>query len=136
VAGGSVTELNAADGSWVATLTGGCYDFDRPRGIAVDGSHLWVANSGVNQAGGSVTELNASDGGWIRTLSDGTWIQSLLRGCVPGVLASGGYHFRNPGLIAAVGTHIWVFGSDGVRMLTDPATRHGRGQRQGRQAGQ
>jgi len=117
--GGSVTELNAADGSWVATLTGGCYNFDGPRGIAVDGSHIWVANSGINQAGGSVTELNASNGGWIRTLPDGTWIQSLLRGCIPGVLASGSYHFSSPGLIAAVGTHIWVFGSDGVRVLTD-----------------
>jgi hypothetical protein len=26
VAGGPVTELNAADGGWVATLTGGCYN--------------------------------------------------------------------------------------------------------------
>jgi hypothetical protein len=129
MAGGSVTELNVGDGSWVATLIGGCYNFDGPRGIAVDGSHIWVANSGLNQAGGSVTELNASNGGWIQTLSDGTWIQSLLRGCIPGVLASGGYHFTSPGLVAAVGTHIWVFGRDGVRVLTDPAARPGRGER-------
>jgi hypothetical protein len=128
--GGSVTELNAGDGSWVATLTGGCYNFDGPRGIAVDGSHIWVANSGINQAGGSVTELDASNGGWIQTLSDGTWIQSLLRGCIPGVLASGRYHFTSPGLVATVGRHIWVFGRDGVRVLTDPAARPGRGQRQ------
>jgi hypothetical protein len=124
-----VTELNVGDGSWVATLTGGCYSFDRPHGIAVDGSHIWVANSGASQAGGSVTELNASNGGWIQTLSDGTWIQSLLRGCIPGVLASGGYHFSNPGLVAAVGPRIWVFGRDGVRVLTDPAARPGRGGR-------
>jgi hypothetical protein len=51
-----VTELNVGDGSWVATLTGGCYSFDRPHGIAVDGSHIWVANSGASQAGGSVTD--------------------------------------------------------------------------------
>ena len=118
--GGSVTELNAGDGSWMATLTGGCYNFDGPRGIAVDGSHIWVASSGITPAGGSVTELNASNGSWIQTLSDGTWIQSLLSGCIPGVLASGGYHFSNPGLIAAVGTHIWVFGSNGVTVLTAP----------------
>jgi hypothetical protein len=93
----------------------------------VDGSHIWIANSGASRAGGSVTELNASNGGWIQTLSDGTWIQSLLRGCIPGVLASGGYHFSNPGLVAAVGTHIWVFGRDRVRVLTDPAARPGRG---------
>ena len=94
-----------------------------------NGSHIWVANSGINQAGGSVTELDASNGGWIQTLSDGTWIQSLLRGCIPGVLAIGGYHFTSPGLVAAVGTHIWVFGRDGVRVLTDPAARPGRGER-------
>jgi hypothetical protein len=117
--GGSVTELNAADGSWVATLTGGCYNFDSPRGIAVEGSHVWVANRSTSQTGGSVTELNASNGSWIRTLPDGTWIQSLLRGCIPGALASGRYHFSDPGLIAAVGTDIWVFGSDGVRVLAD-----------------
>jgi hypothetical protein len=93
--------------------------------IAADGAHLWVAN-----AGGSVTELNASNGRWIQTLSDGTWIQSLLRGCIPGVLAGGRYHFGNPGLVAAVGPRIWVFGSDGVRVLTDPAARPGRGERQ------
>jgi hypothetical protein len=110
-------------------------DMNGATAIAVDGPDVWVASE-TDRWGGSVTELNASNGSWIRTLSDGTWIQSLLRGCVPGVLASGSYHFSNPGLIAAVGTHIWVFGSDGVRMLTDPATRHGRGQRQGRRAGQ
>ncbi len=82
-----------------------------------------------------MTELNASNGSWIQTLSDGTWIQSLLGGCIPGVLASGGYHFSNPGLIAAVGPHIWVFGSNGVTVLTAPVTRPGRGQRPGRQAG-
>ncbi len=130
-----MTELNAGDGSWMATLTGGCYNFDGPRGIAVDGSHIWVASSGITPAGGSVTELNASNGSWIQTLSDGTWIQSLLGGCIPGVLASGGYHFSNPGLIAAVGTHIWVFGSNGVTVLTTPVTRPGRGQRQGSRAG-
>jgi hypothetical protein len=133
--GGSVTELNAGDGSWMATLTGGCYNFGSPRGIAVGGSHIWVASSGITPAGGSVTELNASNGSWIQTLSDGTWIQSLLGGCIPGVLASGGYHFSSPGLIAALGTHIWVFGSNGVTVLTAPVTRPGRGQRPGRQAG-
>src|SRR5262249_47877724 len=130
IGGGSVTELNASDGSWVATLTGGCYNFDGPRGIAVGRAPTGVANSGMHQAGGSVTDLDASNGSWIQTLSDGTWLQSLLRGCIPGVLASGGYHFSKPGLIAAVGPRIWVFGSDGVRVLTDPAARPGRGEGQ------
>jgi hypothetical protein len=68
---------------------------------------------------GGVTELDARDGSWIRTLPGGSWIQSLLRGCIPGVLPGGSYHLGKPGLIAAVGTHIWVFGSDGIRVLTN-----------------
>ena len=100
------------------TLTGARYGIHSPTAIAADGAHLWVANGS-----GSVTELNAGNGSWIQTLSEGTWIQSLLRGCIPGVLASGSYHFSSPGLVAAVGTHIWVFGRDGVRVLTDPASR-------------
>jgi hypothetical protein len=116
--GGSVTELDASNGKWVRTLSGPSYGIHSPTAIAADGAHLWVANGS-----GSVTELDASDGSWIQTLSDGTWIQSLLRGCIPGVLASGSYHFSNPGLIAAVGSRIWVFGSDGVRVLTDAAAR-------------
>jgi len=97
-------------------------DMSSATAIAVDGSHVWVASE-TDRWGGSVTELNASNGSWIQTLSEGTWIQSLLRGCIPGVLASGSYHFSNPGLVAAVGTHIWVCGRDGVRVLTDPASR-------------
>ena len=115
---GSVTELNASDGRQVRTLSTPGDGIHSPTAIAADGAHIWVANGS-----GSVTELDASDGSWIQTLSDGTWIQSLLRGCIPGVLAGGSYHFSNPGLIAAVGTRIWVFGSDGVRVLTDPAAR-------------
>ena len=97
-------------------------DMSSATAIAADGPDVWVANE-TDRGGGSVTELNASNGSWIQTLSDGTWIHSLLGGCIPGVLASGGYHFSNPGLIAAVGTHIWVFGSNGVTVLTAPVTR-------------
>ncbi len=62
----SVTEINASDGSWVQTLSGGSYGFEGPIGIAFDGTHLWVTNLNGN----SVTELNASDGSWVRTLSN------------------------------------------------------------------
>jgi DNA-binding beta-propeller fold protein YncE len=51
--GSSVTELNASDGSWVRTVSGGSYGFSAPDAIAFDGAHLWVTNHG----GGSVTEL-------------------------------------------------------------------------------
>ena len=42
----SVTELNAANGSWVRTLSGGSYGFSSPEGIAADGTHVWVTNLG------------------------------------------------------------------------------------------
>ena len=53
--GSSVTVLNAGDGSWVQTLSGGSYGFDYPFGVAFDGSHIWVTNG----VGNSVTELPA-----------------------------------------------------------------------------
>ena len=51
--GDSVTELNASDGSWVQTLSGGSYGFNAPYAIAVDSTHVWVADAN----GDSVTEL-------------------------------------------------------------------------------
>ena len=50
-----MTELNAGDGSWVRTLSGDSYRFNNPLAIAVDGTHVWVANANGN----SVTELPA-----------------------------------------------------------------------------
>jgi hypothetical protein len=47
--GDTVTELNASDGSGVATIQVG----NSPTGISSDGSHVWVANYGSN----TVTEL-------------------------------------------------------------------------------
>jgi serine/threonine-protein kinase len=89
--GGSVTELNAANGSRVRTLSGGSYGFSSPEGIAADGTHVWVTNLGGGANGnGSVTELNASNGGWVRTLSGGS------------------YGFNGPWGIATDGTHVWV----------------------------
>ena len=85
--GGSVTELNASNGSWERTL----YGFNEPGRIAVDGTHIWVPNS----SGDSVTELNASDGSWVRTLSGGS------------------YRFNSPWAIAVDGTDIWVANQGG-----------------------
>ena len=42
--GNSVTEINASDGSWVQTLSGGSYGFNGPYGVAFDGTHIWVTN--------------------------------------------------------------------------------------------
>ena len=63
-AAASVTELNASNGRWVATLSGGSYGFNDPQAIAVVGTQVWVAN----YVGASVTELNASDGRRVATL--------------------------------------------------------------------
>ena len=79
------------------TLSGGRYGFKDPDAIAVDGTHIWVANGGVpaNGGGGSVTELNASDGSWVQTLSGGS------------------YGFYSPDAIAVDGTHVWVANDNG-----------------------
>jgi hypothetical protein len=88
--GNSVTELNASDGSWVATLTGAGYGLNGPVGIADDGTHVWVTCG----AGNSVTELNAGDG-------------SVAR-----VLTGTSYSFDAPVGIVSDGTHVWVANSD------------------------
>jgi outer membrane lipoprotein-sorting protein len=68
--GNSVTEVNASDGSWVRTLSGGSYGFSAPMGIAFDGTNLWVANQGgVNSNNGSVTEFSAATGAFIRNVA-------------------------------------------------------------------
>jgi hypothetical protein len=91
--GSSVTELDASDGSWIATLPGGSYGFSIPSAIVADGSHVWVVNSaplGNAGIGGSVTELDASNGDRVRTISGGR------------------YGFVDPHAIAFDDTHIWV----------------------------
>jgi hypothetical protein len=45
--------LDARNGSWIRTFSGSRYDFSEPTGIAADGTHIWVTNSGSN----SITEL-------------------------------------------------------------------------------
>lgn len=83
---GTVTELNASDGSWVRTLSGPGYGFDFPSAIVVSGGDVWVANG----LGTSVTEVKASDGSVIRTLSGSR------------------YGFDSPSAITVSGSHIWV----------------------------
>jgi hypothetical protein len=124
---GSVLELNASNGRWIRTFSGGRYGFRYPDAIAAGGGHIWVANDPQTGNGqtpkpgdGSVTELNASDGSWIRTLSNGRWPRTLLHGCVFGILSAGSYRFINPSVIAAVGSHVWIpDGRTSITVLTD-----------------
>jgi hypothetical protein len=116
--GGSVTELNASNGSWVRTVSGGRYGFDVPCAIAADGAHLWVTNCYTAQTGGSVTELDASDGSPVQTLSSSNGIGALLSGTWARSLLRGGYGFSNPGAIAVDGPRIWVASYNSLTVLT------------------
>jgi hypothetical protein len=87
----SVTELDAATGAWVRTLSGSRYGFKQPVGIVDDGAHIWVTNT----QGNSVTELSADDG-------------SLLR-----ILSGGRYGFNGPQIIMDDGAHLWVGNASG-----------------------
>jgi hypothetical protein len=133
--GNSVTELDAGNGSWVQTLSGGSYRFKNSGGIIDDGTHVWVTNTDTN----SVTELAASNGSWVRTLSggnygidqpeglmdDGThlWITNsggnsvtevnASNGALVRTLSGGDYRFNEPWEIAFDGTHIWITNSGG-----------------------
>lgn len=93
----SVTELDASDGTWISTLSGGSYGFSEPYGIGFDGTDIWVANNGD---GDSVTEFDASDSSWISTLQD----------CSAAAPAPdcGNYGLDAPAAVASDGTHIWV----------------------------
>ncbi len=94
-----------------------------PRGLAFDGTNIWVVNNAVN---GTVTKLRASDGSVIGTYSVGTspngiafdgtniWVTNFSSHNVTKLRASDGsfvgtYPVGNsPNGIAFDGTHIWV----------------------------
>ena len=59
----TITKLVAATGALVGTVTVG----PDPEGVAFDGQHIWVANSGD----GTATELDAGDGSVVNTYTIG-----------------------------------------------------------------
>ena len=93
--GGSVTELNADNGSRVRTLSGDSYGFSGPWGIATDGTDVWVDNYGRARSGDSVTELNAASGSLVQTI----------------------YGIKAPHSVAVTGSHVWVANGDSVTEL-------------------
>ena len=135
---GTVTELNASDGSWIRTVTCHCSD-----SILTNGTHIWVANP----ESATVTELNADDGSQVRTLPvagsyhdvplaiavDGTdlWVSdrdgtSLTElnadnGSRVRTLSGNRYHFDVPYAIVADGTRIWVANEKGNSVTELPA---------------
>jgi DNA-binding beta-propeller fold protein YncE len=85
--GPSVSEINAADGSWVRTMYIAPAGSVAPYRLAFDGTHIWATNPELN----SVTELNAADGTVIQT-----------------PLSSSAYGFNCNMELAYDGTHVWV----------------------------
>ncbi|HEV3456856.1 MAG TPA: hypothetical protein VHG32_09880 [Thermoanaerobaculia bacterium] len=79
---GSVTELNASDGSKVGT-----FPVVKPSALVFDGAHLWISNDAHNFSG--VTELDASNGSIVD-------------------IATAGGDIDNPRGLAFDGAHIWV----------------------------
>ncbi len=90
-AGNSLTEVDAADGSLVRTVSGASYGFDQPEALLMSGGDLWVANA----AGDSLTEVDASDGSLVRTVSGAS------------------YQFNSPDALAFDGSNLWVANADG-----------------------
>ena len=93
--GNSVTELNAATGVWVRTITG----FSAPTAVVGYGVDLFVAN-----ASGSVSEIDARTGRLVHVLAGAT------------------YGFSSPTSLAVYGTNLLVLNAGGSVTQVDAAT--------------
>jgi len=69
----------------VKVFSGVEYGFNGASAIALDGPHVWVANT----TGDSVTEMNSANGAFIRKVF-------------------GGKYFVTPTALAVVGSHLWI----------------------------
>jgi len=99
-ANNSVTEVNASNGSYVATLSGKSFGFDGPAAIVAVGGDLFVANRSDN----SLSEFKASDRQPVRTIHGAT------------------YKFAYPGALASSGQDLFVLNA---RSITEVATGSG-----------
>ncbi|HUZ41977.1 MAG TPA: hypothetical protein VMU68_11385 [Acidimicrobiales bacterium] len=98
----SVTELNARTGSLVRIIKAKADHFNGLSGIAAQGSHVWVTNSGALASRGntnSVTELNARTGSLVRIIK---------------AKADG---FNRPSDVVASGSKLWVLNFDSITEL-------------------
>jgi hypothetical protein len=115
---GSLTELNASDGSFVRNVTVG----NNPYGICFDGINIWAANYADN----TVSEVRASDGTVVATIPVGTtpvgvtfdganiWVANSASNNVTKLSASTGANLGTfpvgnaPQSISFDGTNVWV----------------------------
>jgi hypothetical protein len=106
---GSLSEISAATGAFVGVTSGTRYGFAQSRGVAFDGTHLWVSDSATD----SVTELTAS-GGFVQVVSNSSHNQN--------------YGFDAPTMVAARAGHVYVISPPGASpMITqiEPSTAIG-----------
>jgi hypothetical protein len=100
--------VRTASAQTVHVYSGPGYHLDGPDAVAVDGDHVWVANS----VGNSVTELSSIDGEPIRTVSSPAG--SYGSGYSDSKFGSVNKHgFDDPVAIAVGGDHVWVANSEG-----------------------
>ena len=83
--GNSVSEINPANGAWMASLTSGPYGIDAPTAIAASGPDIFVANSVK-----SISEINANT-------------RQLVR-----IIFGSEYHFSRPVAITVAGGRVLV----------------------------
>jgi hypothetical protein len=121
------------------TLTvGASYGFAGPRGMATDGTDVWVAN--YVDSGDSVTEFNASTGAWVRTIpglpnpvavaygdghlfvvgafGGGLAELDAATGATIATLNGGSYGFDGLESEVSDGSHIWAL-NDGNNSVTE-----------------
>lgn len=99
--GNNVTEVNAKNGDYVATVTGPSFGFDGPTAIALVGGDLFVANG----TGDSLTEFSAGTNTLVQQISGDT------------------YGFSDPIALAASGTDLFVLSAAGA--VTEVNTTNG-----------
>jgi hypothetical protein len=106
---GSLTEINAATGALVTVKAGARYGFAGSRGVAFDGTHLWVSDSTAN----AVTELTSS-GNLVQVISNAS--------------NNANYGFDAPTAVSAASGHVYVISPPGPSpMITqiEPSTADG-----------
>lgn len=98
----AIVELNTSNGTLVRVVRDRDAGNDGPAGIAVSGTHVWVANGD----GDSVTELNANNGDLVRLIN------------------AKADHFNSPWQVVANRRHVWVL-SGGDWGVTELNARNG-----------
>jgi hypothetical protein len=101
--GNSVSEINPANGAWMASLTSGPYGIDHPMAIASNGADIFVANSI-----GSVSEIQAST-------------RKLVR-----IVFGSEYHLKKPIAITVAGSRVLVLNAgNGIGSISEFDAQNG-----------